>query len=107
LLDSQSQLNGVSVSLFVKELEDSLSLFLTYSEHGAHQDKVLSLHPNLNPSMDSTSRTSEHDLLATMQIALAAMLQVLQDIKDILPEFSAHVLEHLRDEERTALSRWD
>ena len=88
---------------------------MTYAEHGAHEEQVLfptlrRFHPNLNPSMDE-EHEHEHALLATMQTALAtfksgdknpvAMLQVLQDIQKIFPEFSAHVLDHLRNEERT------
>jgi hemerythrin-like domain-containing protein len=112
LHDSRSELNVVAVKLFVKELE---AFFLAYAEHGEHEEKVLfpvlrRFHPNLNPSMDE-EHEYEHNLLATMQTAVntfndgeqnpAAMVQLLQELKGTFPEFSSHVLEHLRNEERT------
>jgi len=112
LTESRSDLNFVAVDLFIKELD---ALFLTYSEHGQHEEKVLfpalrRFHPNLNPTMDE-EHEYEHNLLANMQDAIntfrdqeqnpASMLQVLQELKKTLPEFSSHVLEHLRNEERT------
>lgn len=112
MLESRNSLNTVAVNKFVKELE---ALFMTYSEHGAHEERVLfptlrRFHPNLNPSMDE-EHEHEHALLDKMQEAIAAyksgdktpsdMEQVLRSIDEIFPEFSSHVLEHLRNEERT------
>ena len=112
LLESRNSLNNVAVEHFLADMD---ALFLTYTEHGAHEEKVLfptlrRFHPKLNPSMDE-EHEYEHSLLATMQSAIAAykagdrspadMVQVLQDLKQTFPDFSSHVLDHLRNEEST------
>jgi hemerythrin-like domain-containing protein len=103
-----------AVALFVSHLED---FFLTYSEHGQHEEQVLfpqvrRFFPQLNPTMDE-EHEYEHAVLETMAEAIkawkggdstdpAAVATLLGAIGPKLPSWSKHVLEHLRNEERTA-----
>jgi hemerythrin-like domain-containing protein len=103
-----------AVAFFVSQLED---FFLTYHEHGQHEEQILfpeirRFFPQLNPSMDEEHEW-EHTILEEMTEAIkvwksgnaadpAAVTALLRAIGDKLPGWSKHLLDHLRNEERTA-----
>lgn len=103
-----------AVAYFVSRLDD---FFITYMEHGQHEEQVLfpqlrRFFPQLNPSMDE-EHAYEHSILEPMVEAIkvwrqgnqkdpAAISALLAAIGPKFPSWSAHLLDHLRNEERTA-----
>lgn len=111
-----------AVSFFLSHLED---FFLTYHEHGQHEEQVFfpqirRFFPQLNPSMDE-EHEYEHSIVIPMREAIekfrahereraqqkkpcdpVAVSAVLEVMKTHFTGFGSHLLNHLRNEERSA-----
>ena len=113
LLDANSP-SPDAVALFVSHLDD---FFITYHEHGLHEERVLfpqirRFFPQLNPTMDE-EHEYEHAIMEPMIEAIkvwkqgdtkdpATIASLLAAIGPKFPSWSQHLLDHLRNEERTA-----